>query len=87
MSRKKEFVVNMDNQTFMIREGESRRISIPMRMTVNKGILYITQSDIYSRYGEVIPKAYECGEDPEGAPAPSSEDLKSGREYEQEKGG
>ena len=71
MTRKrKDFVVHVDSQTFMIREGESRRISIPMRMTLNKGILYIAQSDIYAHTGEPAP---------EGAPAPTLPDLKISR--------
>jgi hypothetical protein len=98
MSRKKEFAVHMDSQTFLIREGESRRVQIPMMMTMKNGILIIGYPGAFldnpSNYYEEAPAkpAKRLERIPrdtnlDGAPAPTFEELNSGREYEQGKGG
>ncbi len=76
MSRKKkEFIVHTDSQTFLIREGESRRVNMPVMLSMKNGVLNIGYPDNYwEEYNEA------------GAPAPTFEELKSGREYEKGRG-
>jgi hypothetical protein len=81
MFRKKEFIVHADSQTFLIREGESRRVNMPVMLSMKDGILNISYPDNY--HEEIINKPArrlaealkEEESNPCGAPAPSSEDL------------
>ncbi len=93
MSRKKkELIIRTDSQTILIREGESRRVNMPVILSMENGVLNISYPDNYHeevivkparRLAEALKEAdnqdvyYE-----EGAPAPSLSDLASGREYQ-----
>ena len=90
MSKKKEIIITIGEEVFRLREGESREITMPILLTMQNGVLSIgyptkrlSPGSIRRVFGSLQQKKEVP--DPEGAPAPTAEELKFGREYEQGK--
>lgn len=63
MPRKKsEHIININGETLKMREGESRRVTMPVLLRLEGGVLHITQPDvIMSREGQEQPISYAEG--------------------------